>query len=265
MYKKLETLKKIIKDSGNLAIAFSSGVDSTFLLHTAHEVLGDNVIAITVTSLSFPKRELKEAVEFCKKENIKQITFKFDELTLEGFCKNPKDRCYICKKALFENIKNIALVNGIKYVAEGSNTDDNNDYRPGLLAISELGIKSPLREAGFTKSEIRTLSKEMGLPTWEKPSFACLSSRFAYGEVITKEKLEMVDKSEQLLFSLGFRQFRVRIHGQLARIEVLPDEIEKIIKNRDLIAAKLKEYGFVYVSLDLQGYRIGSMNETLDK
>lgn len=265
MANKLEDLRAYLKSLGSVAIAFSSGVDSTFLLKVAHEVLGDKVIAITAQSHSFPRRERDEAKEFCEKEGIRQVICLCDELKIEGFAQNPPNRCYICKKALFQQICDLAKENGMAYVAEGSNMDDMGDYRPGLMAITELGIKSPLREAKLTKAEIRAYSKEMGLPTWDKPSFACLSSRFAYGEIITKEKLEMVEKAEALLMKYGFRQMRVRMHGLLARIEVLPEEFEKLMEEsvRQEIYDQLKSYGFSYITVDLIGYRMGSMNEML--
>ena len=246
---KYENLKEYLRSLGSVAVAFSSGVDSTFLLKTAHDVLGDKCLAITAMSCSFPKRELEEAKAFCEKEGIRHITVESEELEIEGFCQNPTNRCYICKKELFEKIWEIARKEGLNAVAEGSNMDDNGDSRPGLQAVAEL----------------RALSKDLGLPTWEKQSFACLSSRFVYGETITKEKLGMVDKAEQLLLDLGFHQLRVRIHGTLARIEVLPDELPKVLENREQIVKAFKEYGFTYVTMDLQGYRMGSMNETLKK
>ena len=262
---KYEALKEYLRSLGSVAVAFSSGVDSTFLLKTAHDVLGDKCIAITAMSCSFPKRELEEAKTFCEKEGIRHITVESEELEIEGFCQNPTNRCYICKKELFEKIWDIATKEGLNAVAEGSNMDDNGDYRPGLQAVAELGVKSPLRHSELYKADIRALSKDLGLPTWEKQSFACLSSRFVYGETITKEKLGMVDKAEQLLLDLGFHQLRVRIHGTLARIEVLPDELQKVQENRNQIVKAFKEYGFTYVTMDLQGYRMGSMNETLKK
>jgi len=262
---KLEKLKTYFRELGSVAIAFSSGVDSTFLLKVAHDTLGENVIAVTAMSCSFPKRELNEAKDFCQKEGIRHIVCESEELKIEGFCQNPKNRCYLCKRELFEKIGEIAKENQIAYVAEGSNTDDNGDYRPGLVAVSELGVKSPLRHVELNKEEIRYLSKKLGLPTWDKQSFACLSSRFVYGETITEEKLGMVDKAEQLLLDLGFHQVRVRIHGLIARIEILPGEFDKLMQEtvRTEVTSKFKEYGFTYVTMDLQGYRTGSMNETL--
>ena len=195
------------------------------------------------------------------------MIFESEELEIEGFAQNPKNRCYLCKHGLFEKILKIAAEEGMAEVCEGSNLDDNGDYRPGLQAIAELNIKSPLRSAGFTKEDIRALSRQFGLPTWNKQSFACLASRFVYGETITREKLGMVDKAEQLLIDLGFRQVRVRIHGTMARIEIMPDEFEKLISKdiRDQITKSFKEFGFTYVTMDLTGYRTGSMNEVLKK
>lgn len=265
IYMKAEELKQHLRSLENVAVAFSGGVDSSFLLKVAQEVLGDRVIAITAVSCSFPEREFQEAAAFCEKMGIRQFLYKFDIMKVPGFCKNPPDRCYLCKKELFRNMARIAQEQDIQCVAEGSNMDDMGDYRPGMRAVSELGIRSPLREAGLYKEEVRTLSREMGLPTWEKPSFACLSSRFAYGERITEEKLAMVEQAEELLFEKGFRQARVRIHDRLARIEVMPGEWEKLMVEdiRKEIVSKFRSFGFAYVSMDLEGYRTGSMNETL--
>lgn len=265
LQKKLHTLKGYIAKLGGAAVAFSGGVDSALLLAVSHEVLGNKVIAVTVKSDVFPDRELREAKAFCRDRGIRQYTYELDALGIEGFAKNPPDRCYLCKKQLMKGIQETARAQDIAYVLEGSNMDDLGDYRPGMQAVAELGIQSPLRAAGLCKAEIRTLSKEYGLPTWDKPSYACLASRFVHGECITKERLSMVERAEQLLITLGFRQMRVRVHGEsnpLARIEVQADDMEKLLEEniREEITQRLSEYGFSYVALDLQGYRTGSMN-----
>lgn len=263
---KLEDLKNYIKGLRSVAVAFSSGVDSTFLLKVAADTLGDAAVAVTAKSCSFPERELKEAIAFCEKEGIRHFVCESEELNIEGFAENPKNRCYLCKKELFGKIQRIADENKIENIAEGSNVDDNGDYRPGLLAVAELGIKSPLRECNLTKADIRALSKYLELPTWEKQSFACLASRFVYGETITEEKLNMVDRAEQLLLDMGFHQVRVRIHDKMARIEIEQKEFEKLLEvgTRNKIIKEFKEYGFIYIAMDLMGYRTGSMNKTLD-
>ena len=265
--KKYDGLKAHLASFGSVAVAFSSGVDSTFLLHAAKDALGDKVIAVTASSCSFPVRELNEAKAFCEKEGVRQFIIESNELEIEGFSQNPRNRCYLCKRDLFEKIKKLADEQGMAEVAEGSNLDDNGDYRPGLQAVAELGIRSPLREIGLTKQEIRDLSKLFGLPTWNKQSFACLASRFPYGDTITEKKLGMVDKAEQLLLDMGFHQLRVRIHDTLARIELSPDEFGKFMEEgtRLEVNRRFKEFGFSYVALDITGYRTGSMNETLDQ
>ena len=229
LYEKQAKLKELLLSYGNLAVAFSGGVDSTFLLQTAHDVLGDRALAVTAAPVFVPPRELQEAKDFCSSRGIQQIVIPAEALNIDSVRHNPPDRCYHCKHEIFGNILRVAGENGISFVAEGSNTDDVGDYRPGMRAIRELGVKSPLLEAGLSKEDIRALSREMGLPTWDKPSFACLASRFVYGEQITDERLFMVDRAEQLLMDLGFRQFRVRIHGDLARIELLPEDLETLI------------------------------------
>ena len=262
---KLERLRAALRKLGSAAVAFSSGVDSTFLLRVAHEELGENVVAVTARSHSFPKRELDEAAAFCAREGVRHEIIDSEELDIPGFAENPPDRCYHCKKAIFGKLVAFAQANGLAAVLEGSNMDDDGDYRPGRRAIMELGVASPLHDAGLTKAEIRALSKRMGLPTADKPSFACLASRFPYGERITAGGLERVERAEQWLMDagLGLAQLRVRSHGDMARIEVPPADIPRLATRAEEIAAALKSFGFTSVALDLQGYRTGSLNETL--
>ena len=267
LHTKYDALRSRLQELGSLAVAFSGGVDSTFLLQVAHDVLGDRALAVTAAPPFVPGREQKEASAFCRDAGIRQIVIPAKALDLDGIRHNPPDRCYHCKRMIFGRIIEAAKEAGISHVAEGSNTDDTGDYRPGMRAIRELEVLSPLLDAGLSKADIRTLSKELELPTWDKPSFACLASRFVYGEAITDDRLAMVDRAEQLLLDLGFRQFRVRIHGDLARIEILPDDFDRIMTSavREQITAALKGFGFSYVTLDLSGYRTGSMNEVLKR
>ena len=264
--KKYAALLRNLKRYKKVAIAYSSGVDSTFLLMAAVEALGkENVLAITANFCSLPKRELEETKHFCGEKHIPHVVMSFDAMQIDGFRQNPVNRCYLCKKELFQKIIMTAEQYGIFCVVEGSNMDDCGDYRPGLKAVKELQVKSPLQECGFYKKEIRALSQKMGLYTYNKPSFACLASRFVYGEEITEEKLAMVDRAEQFFLDRNFTQVRVRMHGLMARIEVLPQDFDRFIEEdfRNELAETLKKIGFTYVTLDLTGYRTGSMNEIL--
>lgn len=264
---KYQALRDRLQAMGSLAVAFSGGVDSTFLLQVAHDVLGDKVIAITAMSSTYPERELKEAIAFAKSISAEHILIHSEELDIEGFSENPKNRCYYCKRELFGKIADIAKERGIANIADGSNADDTNDFRPGMVAMREAGAVSPLMEVGLSKQEIRDISKELNLPTWDKPSFACLSSRVPYGERITTEKLSMIDRAETVLLGLGFRQVRVRHHDNIARIEVGPEERARLLQGdtMDRIDAALRQIGYAYVTLDLKGYRTGSMNEVIAK
>lgn len=265
-HQKLNELRKYFKRIGSAVIAFSGGVDSTFMLSVAADVLSkEKVLAITALSVFFTKKEKIETETFCRQNGISHIFLPIDVLKIDGVAQNPENRCYLCKQVLFRQMKRTAAENGFDYVCEGSNADDSLDYRPGIKAIEELDIKSPLRSVGLTKQEIRILSKEMKLPTWDRPSSACLASRFVYGEEITTEKLQKIEKAERLLSDLGFLQRRVRLHGTIVRIEVLPQDIEKITKPdiRARISEEFSALGFIYITLDLKGFRSGSMNETL--
>ena len=265
LQEKLAKLEEYIRELGSLAVGFSGGVDSSFLLAVAHEVLGDRVIAVTGADASVPEREVNEAKAFCAERGIRHIICRVDPLREEGYRNNSPDRCYFCKHGIFTEVKKIADENGIEYMAEGSNMDDVGDYRPGLRAAAELSVKSPLREAGLYKSDIRLISKAMGLPTWNKAAYACLASRFVYGEEITEEKLRMIDRAEQFLIELGFFEERVRLHGKIARIEVPPRDISRLASEeiREAVYTEFRKLGFWFVTLDLKGYRTGSMNATL--
>ncbi len=263
---KTARLKEIFQSMGKVLVAYSGGVDSTLLLRVAHESLGGgHVLAVTALSPLYPDRELAAAKRTAQEMGLKHILIESNELEIEGFSKNPSNRCYFCKKELFEEMQNIARKEGIPYIVEGSTLDDERDHRPGRKAIHELGIRSPLQEARFTKEDVRELSRALGLSTWDKPSFACLASRFPYGEEITPEGLKMVDEAEDFLISLGFKQVRVRHYQNLARIEVYPEEINRLMNGslREKIVDRLKKIGYHYVTLDLQGFRSGSMNEVL--
>lgn len=266
LQKKQNHLDEYLKQLGSVVLAFSGGVDSTYLMHEARKVLGDRAMAVTMNLASVPEREVADAIEYCQKEGIRQEVVKMDQFKIEGFAENPANRCYLCKYFLFSSLKKIAEKEGFAHVIDGTNLNDASQYRPGLKALSELGIKSPLRHAGLYKADIRALSKEAGLPTWSKPSFACMATRFPYGETITEEKLSMVERAEDYLFDKGFKQFRVRLHeGNMARIEVLPEDLWKLFRLHDEVTRTFKALGFAYVTMDLQGYRMGSMDEVLPR
>ena len=257
---KEKKLAALLEKCMPLAVAFSGGVDSTYLLHEAVKAGKEKVTALIMKTPSVPKRELDEAVTFCKSREISFFVLPADPFSVEGFRENGRDRCYICKHFLFSALLEKAKEEGIPFVADGTNADDRKEFRPGLRALKELDIRSPLAEAGLTKKEIRELSEKEGLPTWNKPSFSCLATRFPYGEELTVEKLRRTEAAENLLAELGFTQRRVRVHGNLARIEVLPAEIPLLLERRDMISSRLEELGFLYTTVDLKGFRSGSMD-----
>jgi len=262
---KLDRLRADVRALGSVVVAFSGGVDSSFLLKVCHEELGDRALAVTAASETYPRRELDEARRIAEQIGARHLVIHTSEIEIDGFSRNPPDRCYFCKRELFGKLRAVATQHRLDHVLDGSNADDTSDYRPGARAAHELHVRSPLQDAGLAKDEIRQLSRDMGLPTWDKPAYACLASRFPYGEEITADKLDAVGRAEGLLYALGFAGVRVRHHGPVARIELPPDQISEAIepKRRQRIVSGLKELGFAYVTIDLEGYRTGSMNEVL--
>lgn len=264
--KKLKKLKKILTEKRNLLIAYSGGCDSSFLVKVASDILGKrNVMAVTATSATYTKAELDNSKKFTRRFGIRHIMIKTEEVSNPSFSKNPVNRCYWCKKELFSKLKDIAKKYNINHIADGTNLDDARDYRPGSLAKTQYGIISPLKEARLTKQQIRQISKKIGLPTWNKPALACLASRIPYADPITEKKLRKIEDAENFLKKQGFKQVRVRLHGDIARIEVPRCEINKLNKSslRDKIIKNFKKLGFIYITLDLEGYRTGSLNEVL--
>lgn len=263
---KLKQLRNTLRSYGSALVAYSGGVDSTFLLKVATETLGrDKVLGVTARSESLTERAFDLACRIAREQDLPHEIIEYSELEIEGYANNPINRCYFCKSELFHRMRELADRRGLVVVVEGSNADDVGDFRPGMRAAAELGMRSPLRDVGLTKDEIRTLSREMGLPNWDRPSEACLASRFPYGERITHEKLNQVGEAENYIRGLGLRQVRVRHHGKVARIEVLPDDMARLLEpaTRQALLVHFKKLGFHYITLDLQGYRTGSMNEPL--
>ncbi len=264
--RKLKLLHDILERCDGAVLAFSGGVDSTFLLDEAFRMMGTKLLAVTVNSPFMDDRDVKEAVETAGLIGAEHIVIEVDEGEIEGFSENPPDRCYLCKRHLFSRIKGIASKRGIGCVIDATNAGDSSDYRPGLKALDKLGILSPLKEAGLTKEDIRPILKERGFANWDKPAAACIASRIPYGEPITRTRLRQVKEAEAFLDTCGFRGCRVRHHGEVARIEVAADRIERLVEPelRRRVVERFREIGFRYITVDLEGYRTGSLNESLD-
>jgi uncharacterized protein len=263
---KLDHLKTILREMNGCAVAFSGGVDSSLLLTVAREVLGDRSLAVIATSSTYPEREYRQAMEFVQTRNLPYVVIASEELDIPGYSANPVNRCYHCKRELFEKVWEQARLHGLEWVADGGIMDDTQDYRPGLDAARELRVRSPLREAGLIKLEIRTLAREVySLSVADKPAMACLASRFPYDSAITREKLGQVERVEDFLEQKGFRVYRARHHGDVLRLELGSEEMASLFRNgmREKIVAFARKQGFAYITLDLEGYRTGSMNETI--
>lgn len=267
LFKKYTALKNLLRTMDKVLIAFSGGVDSSFLLKVAHDVLGENVLAVIATSETYPEKESQEAIRLAESMKVRFQVIQSCEMENPDFVRNPPERCYYCKTELFSRLRSLADLEEIPYVLDGANFEDSGDYRPGSQAAAELQVRSPLKELGFVKREIRELSRELGLPTWNKPAMACLSSRFPYHTKIESQALRQISEAEEHLRSLGFSQLRVRHHDSTARIEVPSEDIARVIdpRIRESIVEVFKKIGYTYVTLDLRGYRTGSLNETLSE
>ena len=262
---KYEKLKEVLTNIGDLVVAYSGGTDSTLVLKVAHDIFGDKVVAITAISASLPAADRLEAEEIARQIGAKHLLIESEETSDPEYLANTSNRCFFCKKETYGKLTTYAKQHGFQAIVDGTNADDIGDYRPGRLAARDYNVRSPLLEAGLTKAEIRELSKELGLPNWDKPAAACLSSRIPYGTIITLEALSQVERAEALLHGLGLRQLRVRHHGQVARIEAEPGDFTFLLEHRNEIVTALKAIGYAYVSLDLAGFRSGSMNDVIQK